>query len=65
VRLEVTVDRACYNIKEVCEYLGISRNTAYNLVYRNEIPYFKIGAKILFSKSRLDEWIQEKSGERK
>lgn len=41
---------------EAAEYLGLSRRTVeYHLP---EIPHFRVGRKLLFRKSELDQWVE-------
>jgi excisionase family DNA binding protein len=53
--------REVMNIKEASEYLGVSADTLYKYVYEEQIPAFKLGNRWKFKKSRLDQWMDEKS----
>jgi excisionase family DNA binding protein len=44
------------NVKQLAEFLGISRRTIYNLVANNKIPYRRAGDTLLFHKDEIDEW---------
>lgn len=44
-------------IKEASEYLRISEKGIYNMVWRREIPFVKIGRRIRFDIQDLDDWI--------
>lgn len=46
------------DVKQLSEYLNISISFIRKLVRKNEIPYNKIGAKILFPKSDVDNWLK-------
>ena len=48
--LTITVDEAAF-------YLGISRNSAYEAVRRNEIPNIRIGRRIVIPRHRFLEWL--------
>lgn len=48
-------------IDELCEYLVISRNTAYTLLNSGEIKAFKIGRIWKISKEAVNEFIKRKS----
>jgi excisionase family DNA binding protein len=48
-------------IKQVAEYLKISPRTVYKLVKEGAIPSFKIMNMWRFERSKIDQWIQEKS----
>ena len=43
---------------EVMEYLRISRGTLDKLQKRREIPFAKIGKKVLFRKRDIDAWME-------
>ncbi len=51
-------DRDLMERAEVMDYLRISRGTLDKLQRRGEIPFFKIGKKVLFRKSDIDTWIE-------
>ncbi|WP_340112971.1 helix-turn-helix transcriptional regulator [Maribellus mangrovi] len=53
-------------IMEVSDLTGYSRNTLYQLVHRNKIPYHKPeygGRKLIFFQSEIDEWLRGKKNE--
>jgi len=56
--------REVMNIKEASEYLGVSSDTLYKYVYEEKIPAFKLGNRWKFKKSKLDQWMEEKSSAR-
>lgn len=45
------------NIKEVADYLHCSVSTIRKLIRENNIPYFRIGSKLLFEKEKVEEWV--------
>ena len=47
--------------KDVAELLQCSLQHIYNLVWREEIPYVKVGGLLRFRKERLIEWLNERS----
>jgi excisionase family DNA binding protein len=49
------------DVKTAAKILGLSPATVYGKTHRNEIPFFKRGKKLRFSKSALIEWL--KAGE--
>ena len=53
--------REVMNIKEASDYLGVSADTLYKYVYEEKIPAFKLGNRWKFKKSKLDQWMDEKS----
>ena len=46
------------NIKELAEYINCSEAFIRKLIYTNKIPYFRIGKKILFKLSKIEDWIK-------
>lgn len=47
------------DIKQLSEYLNISVSLIRKLIRKKEIPYNKIGVKLLFSKNEIDKWLNE------
>jgi excisionase family DNA binding protein len=45
-----------FSLDEVCRYLSLSERTVRKLL--PEIKHFRIGSKLLFKKSDLDEWME-------
>lgn len=48
-----------FNLKEVCEYTGLSRQTIYKKTASAEIPHSKRGKRLFFDKAAIDLWILE------
>jgi excisionase family DNA binding protein len=53
--------REVMNIRQASQYLGVSPDTLYKYVGEQRIPAFKLGNRWRFKKSRLDQWMEEKS----
>ena len=51
------------NIRQASQYLGVSPDTLYKYVNEQKIPAFKLGNRWRFKKSKLDQWMEEKSME--
>ena len=47
-----------YSVREVAELFDVHINTIYNLVQRNQIPYFRVGRQYRFKESDLKKWIE-------
>ncbi|KZN99389.1 helix-turn-helix domain-containing protein [Pseudobacillus badius] len=45
--------------KQMADYLGVTRETIYRMVRKNEIPHFKIRSRIFFSKETIEAWIRD------
>lgn len=52
------MDSNMLDIKQTALYLNVSVSLIRKLVRRSEIPYNKVGAKILFPKSGIDIWLK-------
>ena len=50
--------RDTYTVTEAAQKLGIGRNQAYEAVKAGEIPFIKIGGRILIPKARLKRMLQ-------
>ena len=53
--------REVMNVRQASQYLGVSADTLYKYVGEQKIPAFKLGNRWRFKKSKLDEWMEEKS----
>ena len=47
------------NAKQAAKLLDLSPATIYGKTHRNEIPYFKQGKKLLFSRAALVTWLKK------
>ena len=47
------------NAKQAAKLLDLSPATIYGKTHRNEIPFFKQGKKLLFSRTALLEWLKK------
>jgi excisionase family DNA binding protein len=56
--------REVMNIRQASQYLGVSADTLYKYVGEQKIPAFKLGNLWRFKKSKLDQWMEEKSNQR-
>ncbi|HLR60545.1 MAG TPA: helix-turn-helix domain-containing protein [Pseudogracilibacillus sp.] len=54
------IRRTTLTTVEVAEYLGVSKETVYNLVREKAIVHFRIGSKILFKRDAIDNWMDLK-----
>ena len=46
------------SLNEICEYLGIGRDTALNWIKNKGMPSCKIGKFWKFKKEDIDEWVR-------
>ena len=40
--------------------LGISRSSLYKMTMRNELPFYKVGGKLLFKVEQITAWLEDK-----
>jgi excisionase family DNA binding protein len=55
--------REVMNVRQASQYLGVSPDTLYKYVGEQKIPAFKLGNRWRFKKSKLDQWMEEKSSQ--
>ena len=48
------------DIQALARYLGLGRSKIYNLIRQKKIPASRIGRQYRFSKSLIDQWLQER-----
>jgi excisionase family DNA binding protein len=53
--------REVMDIRQASDYLGISPDTLYKYASDGFVPAFKLGNRWRFKRSRLDEWMDERS----
>lgn len=50
-------------VKETAKYLKLSKSMIYKLIRQKKIPFVKIAGKYLFSKTKLDSWVESLTNE--
>lgn len=55
--------REVMDIRQAADYLGISPDTLYKYSAEGFVPAFKLGNRWRFKRSRLDEWMDQRSSE--
>ena len=50
-------EKITLTVSELQQILGISKPEAYDLVHQDDFPSFRVGRKILISRSGLEGWI--------
>ena len=58
--MERIVTKDVMSIKELSEYVGLSKSKIYQLIRNKRIPASKIGRQYKFSKEVIDSWLKEK-----
>ncbi|WP_088186374.1 helix-turn-helix domain-containing protein [Desulfosporosinus sp. FKA] len=46
------------SLAEICEYLGISRDTAIKWINKKNMPAHKVGRLWKFRTSEIDDWVR-------
>jgi excisionase family DNA binding protein len=54
------MERRYLGIKELSEYLGLTKGTLYVWVCHKEIPHLKIGKLLKFDLIKIEEWLKDK-----
>ena len=47
-----------YSLKEICEYLGVSRDTVFKWIETKNMPAQKVGRQWKFKTDEVDAWIK-------
>jgi excisionase family DNA binding protein len=47
-----------YSLKEICEYLGVSRDTVFKWIETKNMPAHKMGRQWKFKLDEVDEWVK-------
>ena len=55
-----TADR-WYSLKEMCEYLGVSRDTVFKWIETKDMPAHKMGRLWKFKVDEVDGWVKSGS----
>ena len=61
-RHAVIEKRLCITVPEAADMLGISRNFAYELVKRQELPVVKFGKRLLIPRVALERMLEKGGG---
>jgi len=48
-----------FDINQVAQFLGISKDTIYKMVNQHRIPYVKVGRLLRFERDALEAWLRE------
>lgn len=55
-------EKITLTVEELIKFLGISRQTAYQLCRTEGFPALRIGRRVLIPKKQLETWIEEHMG---
>lgn len=61
--IEANPQRMSLTVKETAELLGVSTNTVYQLIRRDDFPSLRLGKKVLVNRKELQNWLDKQSEE--
>lgn len=47
-------------VDQTADFIKLAKPTIYGLIHRNKIPFHKSGKKVLFKKSELEDWLNNR-----
>ncbi len=53
------IERTTLTVKEVAIYLDLSTDFIYKLVRQKQIPFIKVGSRILFKRVSIERWLSQ------
>lgn len=53
------MEKRTMSVQEVALFLGLHKDTVYDLVKEKKLPHFKVGGKILFLEDVLEKWMMD------
>lgn len=53
------MEKRTMSVEDVAVYLGLHKDTIYDLVKEKKIPHMKIGGRIFFLVEVLERWLME------
>ncbi len=56
----INVEEKTMDIIELANYIKVAKTSIYGLTNQKKIPHYKLGKKLYFKKSEIDEWIFSK-----
>jgi excisionase family DNA binding protein len=49
------------DVEELCELTSLKPKSVYDLTYRRQIPYTKVGQRLRFRLSKIERWLEDRS----
>ncbi len=60
-KLDVEIVECLMNVARCADYMCTTTKAIYDMVHRNQIPYLKLGKRLLFKKSEIDSALVKSS----
>ena len=54
----IETDDRRLSVEEICRHLGISKDTAYRWIDKNNLPAHRVGRLWKFKKDEVDDWVK-------
>jgi len=58
--VNINMNERMMNVRETAEFLGLKKSTIYSYVHKKTIPFFKLGNRVMFSPSLVQEYLLSK-----
>ena len=49
------------SVDEICDYLGVKRDTVYKLISKHNLPAYRVGRLWKFKLSEVVEWVKNRA----
>ncbi len=56
------MEKLVYTVRETANVLNVGMNKAYELIQQKQIPYVRVGRRILIPKNALENWLKQSVG---
>lgn len=53
------IEKRLLSVDDICEYLGIGRDTIYKWIESKGLPAYRLGRLWKFKKEEVDEWLKK------
>ncbi len=55
----IGVEKLAYSVSEAAEVLGVAPNTVYSMVAKKQIPFRRLGSRIIIPIPALLKWLED------
>jgi excisionase family DNA binding protein len=56
--MSLKFEKEVINLKELCEYTGLSKSTIWKKTSNKTIPHYKVGKMLYFNIKEINSWLQ-------